>query len=248
VSEENTSVIELEAPELKQIQVLANNFVSGNNVKDALMNIMQTNVVLWLSEFKPSVIVSRFVRAIERAAEDMSQSTTDGKNLTAFAADNSGARTEIRRVVKAIQAREDWRDAAQVAEFDIDHANFDFLANFGGSANRVLKAGGYVEDMMRKIKPGRDGETFTKDGLKKAEVAHLATLAPVKTETTEDDDTDNDDDNGDDIEPDQKVRNMVLDLSTEIFAHAEEFDSTTAEWLINSLTDLVGEVSKKAEL
>ena len=49
MSEENTSVIELEAPELKQIQVLANNFVSGNNVKDALMNIMQTNVVLWLS-------------------------------------------------------------------------------------------------------------------------------------------------------------------------------------------------------
>ena len=74
------------------------------------------------------------------------------------------------------------------------------------------------------------------------------------THTHDAHDSDEDtDDNETDItlasdEPDQKVRGMVLDLSTEIFAHAEEFDSTTAEWLINSLTDLVGEVSKKAEL
>ena len=245
MSEETTSVIELDAPELEQIQVLANNYVSGNNVKDALMRILNDSVVTWLTEFKPSVIVSRFVRAIERAADDMSQATTNGKNLTAFASDNAGARTEIRRVVKAIQAREDWRSTAKTADFDIDNTNFEFLARIGGAANKVLKAGGYVEDLLATVKTGRNG-TFTKDGLEKATAAYLATLTPVEPETTED--TDEDVDASASDEPDQKVRNMVLDLSTEIMSHADEFDRTTAEWLMNTLSDLVGEVSKRAEI
>ena len=102
-----------------------------------------------------------------------------------------------------------------------------------------------MEDLLATVKTGRNG-TFTKDGLEKATAAYLATLTPVEPETTED--TDEDVDASASDEPDQKVRNMVLDLSTEIMSHADEFDRTTAEWLMNTLSDLVGEVSKRAEI